>query len=216
MGEDSIEGGVPHVNTNKDSKQTPKLDRISESAIGRRSFDEHLKELEINVQDLKGRVLDIGSGTMEQFAEGAGKHGIEVVSVNPKLAFQADRTQRKHDLEQKRDNKIAEEPIAAIVQELPFKEGSFGTVISLNAAPTWLEPDDYGSAFGEIYRVLKTDGKAYLGPFDKKDYGVIEKALVGIGANYELVDTPESKEILKEHGKIGDWDHKYNIIITKQ
>lgn len=214
MGENPAEMGIQV--TKEEENVSKKLSRATESASGTRSFKDYLDELGIEINDLKGRVLDIGSGSKEQFAQGAAEHGIEIVSLNPKLASQKERKKRKNDIEDGKSDKVIKTPIAAISQHLPFTNETFGTVVSLYAVPTWLEPEDYKVSFGEIHRVLKPDGKAYLGPFDEHNIDAIKRALDENKQNYEIVDTPESEEILKKYGRIGKWDHKFNIVITKR
>lgn len=46
------------------------------------------------------------------------------------------------------------------VQDLPFEEGSFDLVVSRGSMPFW---DDQEKAFEEIWRVLKPEGRAYIG-----------------------------------------------------
>lgn len=144
---------------------------ISMSPLTNRGFNEHLDILGISKKDIRGTVLDLGSGLHERFSRKASRLGIKVVSVNPKLG-------ENPDLRQHPPTKLrwlAKIPllyapssqglsIAATATNLPFKDNSFDTVVSVFAIPMYLQKESYEKAFLEISRVLKPLGKAFLAP----------------------------------------------------
>lgn len=126
------------------------------------SFNEYLQSLGISEDDLRGIVLDIGSGKNEQFSKTAAARGIRVVSLNPRLVIDVQRERVKSPLwgiEWQRRS------VAALAQKLPFRDESFDTIVSHYSIPLWiLGEENIVTALREVVRVLKRGGKAYLGP----------------------------------------------------
>ncbi|OGK31336.1 hypothetical protein A3F29_02805 [Candidatus Roizmanbacteria bacterium RIFCSPHIGHO2_12_FULL_33_9] len=154
-------------------------------------FDEYLKDLGISEADLRGLVLDIGSGKTERFSKTAAKRGISVVSVNPRLVDEVQRERVKSSLDgidwQRRS-------VAALAQNLPFRDESFDTIVSHFAVPLWImEEKDIATALREAVRVLKPGGKAYLGPTKPEYTGearFIQKLDLGNNVLITLEDHP--------------------------
>lgn len=70
-------------------EQEPRVPRMLYNALTTPEFDENLSEYliqnDLEISDLKGKVLDIGSGINETFSKEAAGHGVDVVSLNPNL-----------------------------------------------------------------------------------------------------------------------------------
>lgn len=135
------------------------------ASTANRDFSQYLDILGISKEDLGKRVLDLGSGLQEKFSRQASKLGIEVVSLNPKLAFD------DYDLSREMARRAIEGlpphqglSVAAFATHLPFKDNSFDSVVSVNAIPSYLPREFYGEAFSEMTRILKSAGKAFLAP----------------------------------------------------
>ena len=130
------------------------------------SFEEYCQKLGLPVDEWAGkRVLDIGSGLSELFAEGARKLDINVISQNPVLADNSMVNIRKR-LARDHESTGGGQTVAALAQELPYKDESFDAEVSLFAVPGYLPEyvEQYRKTFNEIIRTLKPGGKAYLFP----------------------------------------------------
>ncbi len=167
----------------------------------------YLEYAQISLDMLQGRVLDLGSGDTELFSREASFYDIDVTSVDPNLVFARNRAfvregqasfygtgfMGRPSVYTTEPTGIAwqEKSVAALAQELPFKDGAFDTVISSGAIPVYLPAADLAIGVSEILRVLSPDGNAYLGPmadFDWESFRIakFEAALIASGANYEL------------------------------
>jgi SAM-dependent methyltransferase len=169
-----------------------------------RSFKEYRTLLNLPEKELKGKfVLDIGAGTTQKFAKQAAKKGIKVVTTNPELTNKFYRLaidQREWWQLRKPERPLS---VAALGQNLPFKNESFDAITSLIAVPHYL-PDDnqvIHQSFQEMLRVLKPGGKAYL-CFNKRE--LIDQELVKLEAagvsviSEELADYPQRQRIILE------------------
>ena len=157
----------------------------SKSGITDREFAYYLGILGISKKDLGKNVLDLGSGTQERFSRQASKLGIKVVSLNPKLALD-DLSVKRDGIDDKglrlvqsaaESRKIVRmdveglpphqgRSVGALATHLPFRDNSFDSVVSVLAIPWHLSRGLYGEAFSEITRVLKSGGKAFMGPIN--------------------------------------------------
>ena len=140
-------------------------------------LETYLNTLGITEQDLKGLVLDLGSGNMERFSREASQIGKVVVSLNPKLVGSNVVSEAKEGegFENGWFSDYIESnvpwqrrSVAAIAQRLPFGNETFDTIVSTAAVPGYLARDDYHAAVDEIVRILKPGGKAYFGPIYEK------------------------------------------------
>ncbi len=145
----------------------------------------------ISVEDIKGKVLDIGSGEYQRFARDL-KHFYkkDVVSIDPKLIYQSNRYNTKIV-----EPGFSPKSIAGIVQELPIRSESIDTIFAA-ASLQLIDPGDYPHALGEIYRVLAPGGKAYILPLfesDKVPYDEKEffNCLESLGITYTAVEKPK-------------------------
>lgn len=134
----------------------------SESGQDLKSYEETLG---FNRKELQGlTVLDLGSGATEKFSRELKQAGIEVnvISLNP------DYTQ-KHARDMAREKSDWQgKSVAAIAQELPFKNQSFDRVLGMNSVTLYSNPRQNSEAtrrwLNEIVRVLKPGGEAKVGP----------------------------------------------------
>ncbi|GEM_PF-3582332 len=154
-------------------------------AIGlNRSLNEHLSELGVDKpEDLGKNVLDIGSGEEERFAGEAKQFGINVVSLNPHLMRDKDRKRVVANPEWQRRS------VAALAQNLPFKENYFDSVVADWSVSHYLEdPSEIKKVLLEIMRVLKPGGKAFIYPLQssrtQEYHGVAKKILDELGIDY--------------------------------
>lgn len=134
------------------------------------TIDEYVNALGLELDKLKGKlVLDIGAGQFLKFArEASADHGVQVISINPELAFstgkffelsKAEAAAEKEEDPQREESigphldkvvdmnagllrryaKESGQPaVAAYVQELPFADKSFDCEVSLNGVPGYL------------------------------------------------------------------------------
>lgn len=198
--EESVKSTPSLDNQGTDLTRLDEKSQLRRETMGRimsdREFKEYIGELGLDIEGLRGKtVLDLGAGETEKFARGAIEQGINVVSVSPMFQEEANREILKEQVPgfwekwkaRFREKLATKDSVAALAQELPFKDNSFDAIVSLYGIPHHL-PDDRGEvykAYGEIIRVLKSGGTAYLSPirgpgnhydeFGKGVYGVLER-----------------------------------------
>lgn len=126
--------------------------------------------------DLGDLVLDLGSGVRDNFARSTQNSNRNVISVNPLLLFCADRywrTAKEFEFYEDGQDLSSEyySTIAAWGHELPFKDNTFDSIVSLYAVPYYVEPDidKYISSIKESVRVLKPGRSFYFGPVKDAD-----------------------------------------------
>lgn len=105
---------------------------------------------------IEGRSLDIGTG--------GGYLGLEVAKASNLSVTLLDNLKEQIEIcNTNIKQESLEEKVVAIlgdVHELPFEDESFDLIISRGSVFFW---EDLGKAFKEIYRVLKSCGKTYIG-----------------------------------------------------
>lgn len=203
----------------------PPLTRVQkaiESNPENRSLEEYLSYFNITTEDLGSTVLDLGSGYQERLAREAEKYGIQVFSVNPMLANEIERRIRDNSIHEdwsKVGMQDVNRTTIAIAQMLPFGDDTFDTVLSLYAVPLFLEENDqeYTKAISETYRVLKPDGKAYLGPISNQRIDLSKTVLESLGIPYSVVDKGvETRKFYEYDGSLQEsTSHNVDVIIHK-
>ena len=167
--------------------------------------------LDLKLEDLANKnILDLGSGESEEFRQGIKRGHIQakVFSVNPLMGPNTPAAKAARSMSQK------ENVVAAIAQELSFKDKSFDLVLSLAGIPLWLSEDDhnYERAFSEIDRVLKNRGVAKLFPIWEKDNPFLEKQLKQLEAEgYEIL----WQDIDEETGKRFSLNSAFSLTLKK-
>ena len=154
------------------------------SPLTYRDFWQYIEYLNIPLGELGDHILDLGSGGDEDFSKGAAAIGKEVVSVNPKLLEERGRGFVK------KDGNWQERSVAALAQNLPFKDNSFDSIVSLFAFPYWVHPTDWKKSLDEIFRVVKPGGKIFLGPMRSSRFNLerFTDLLSNLGVDYDLTD----------------------------
>jgi len=185
-----------------EKKEQPKWSKGTSERDGReRDLETYEGMLGFSKEDLKGKnVLDIGSGEKEVFSkELKDDIGVGVVSVNPDFSME--------DFGKHVKNKPVEErkSLAAIGQELPFKNETFDKVFSLYALTTFASHDaeSIRQWMSEITRVLKPGGEIRLAP-------------IGAYSEEEIRDTKFNK-YLKITDELADagYDIRFELIRNK-
>ena len=188
--ERSDEQSLPGSKNMEGSKELSELEIASLSLTKDRDLAEYEKCLHFTDQDIEGkRVLDLGSGPNVTFAKEVSVKlpGTKVVSLDfdfnraRRSEFglentRGDREESTHDLQREE----------GLFTKLPFRSGSFDVVVSFGAMPLYLDtPDRIREGFQEVVRVLKSGGKAFIGPITYS----------------EVIDTDPSKTIWETHRK---------------
>lgn len=182
---------IPTPPSNKEFDRKESTERALESTYSDASVGLILETADIGIDDIKGKVLDIGSGEYQRFARDL-KHFYkkDVVSIDPKLIYPSTRYNTKIV-----EPSFGPKSVAAIVQEMPIKSESIDTIFA-TASLQLLDPVDYPYALSEIYRVLSPGGKAYIlplfesnkAPYDEKEFF---KCLESLGITYTVVEKPK-------------------------
>ncbi|MEK7608234.1 MAG: hypothetical protein AAB495_01515 [Patescibacteria group bacterium] len=141
-----------------------------------------LTEEELN--DPESIILDLGSGTEQNFAKEARLLGLKstVISMDPRLALN-----EKEDLSMPHSDKEARirgrdnpEPktIAAIGGALPFKDGSIKKIYALYSVPYYLnDKEAIEKNLCEMIRVLSPHGTAKVFPIPPEQERLVGEAL---------------------------------------
>ncbi len=131
---------------------------------GGRDLADYKEFLGFTENELAGKtILDLGSGSKEKLSRQLKEAGVvaNVVSLNP------DYTIPKYRRIINNEEDWQKKSVAALAQSLPFKDGSFDSVLSLEAITMYEDafekPDSAKKWAAEIARVLKPGGEARLG-----------------------------------------------------
>ena len=165
----------------------------------------------------KGKVLDIGAGVYGEFQSRARERypKTDLISVNP--LFGSDRS--REDLQWVKDeigsDNSIQNSVAAIAQQLPFKDESFDLVISHAAIPAHLPQDDiqFKFSFSEAVRVAKKGANIIFAPMSIKHRDSTLKALQDLqvpNLHIEAVEIPVG-EYSSDQGR-ESW---FRITLTK-
>lgn len=158
------------------------------------NFYEGCLEIPITKEFLGERVLDLGSGRIEKFAQEAAKRNVEVYSLNPALTLEKHRERLE-----KVPESIRKRSVAGFAQELPFKSDVFDSVLSMWAIPYYLKYDEeeYENTFKEIIRVLKPGRRAFLIPVldnqRRLTYNALKKIRNEGLADTDMVETTDGR-----------------------
>lgn len=120
-----------------------------------RGFLETKDVLEAGIN--KGLVLEIGSGPDYlglEWLKKTEESSLVGLEISPNMIKVAQKNAREYGFESRVNY------IAGDAHKLPFKDNEFDGVFSCESLHEWAEP---GLIFGEIYRVLKTGAKFFVG-----------------------------------------------------
>ncbi len=170
-----------------DRELTP-YERKAMSNLSNEGLHTYESALGIDVMSLQGPVLDIGTGKDATFAKELllVRPDLQVVSTSVHLGQKASRM--RDGLTEKGDRGVF---VAAEGAKLPFVDGKFKTVISLNASPFYADYDEVVGLVTEVDRVLDESGIGILCPA-VCDGGKRELRLYDLPPQAELRMIPES------------------------
>ena len=126
-----------------------------------RDIDEYVRDLGIRVEDIKGKVLDLGSSNGLAFARSAKEKGIDAQIVSFSPAFKDVSTRKNARMGQDAAGRLM---VAGMGEELPFSDNSFNTVLILHVAQYLNDEERLRRFLFEAVRVLQPGGSAYIGP----------------------------------------------------
>ena|SRR3989344_5502625 len=142
-----------------------KLTTLQSNPPEGRGLKTYEETLGFRISELKGNVLDLGSGRRELFrkeAEAANKN-IKVVSLNP------DYSDEDYRVLQKFAGNTSERSVAGLAEQLPFKDETFDYIFANFSVSVYSDPkqmDKFGHMWvNELNRVLKANGEAIIFPF---------------------------------------------------
>ena len=185
------------------SSYTSWISETSDRQGRERGLETYQDYLGIKKEDLRGKdILDLGSGETERFSRELKAAGIDanVICVNPDYSIERFRKANSAlpDWQKK--------SVAAIAQELPFKDECFDEVFAVYSITVFASPSKIGGNIeatkrwlSEIVRVLKPGGEARIMPlrsFPKseeqiwqEDYGPLLEDLKkqGLDVSVELI-----------------------------
>lgn len=140
-------------------------------------LEEYETKLGFNRKELEGlTVLDLGSGATEKLSRELKESGVNsnIISLNPDYIYEDIRNTATQSGWQGKS-------VAALAQELPFKNESFDAIIGLNSVSIYANishPEALQAWLSEIARVLRSGGKALIGPLGFTYNAEDEKRLV--------------------------------------
>ena len=234
MGIKNIEGNFfEKIFGLKKNQDIPKEPQRSDLAYAKkstfeanRSLDELEKILNFNREELRGKViLDLGASKHAQLDNDLQKNNIDAVVISLSPAYTEE--QKRKELKEKNPKRIY---IAALGDELPFKEESFDVVISSHVLEHLPSRTVFLTIISEIIRVLKKGGSAYIGetfPEAKDEMGTkyssysMELAANDIGLKPEQIEITTEETPNRERyrdlntGHTIGWVNTGRIIIKK-
>lgn len=183
-----------YLGWNRDTIQHPRMPK------GGRTIETYERILGFNRKELENlKVLDLGCEPELKFSEELKKSGIhaDVISLSP------DFSDKKHARWAKAMNPDAK-LVAAIGQELPFKDDSFDRVMGVSIHDHLPNPEAFSKVVLEIIRILKDGGIAYFGPFQMMPFREKDRKFFSEGINEAFQDLMASEDIRKamEEGNI--------------
>lgn len=163
-------------------------------------LEEYEHEFCFSREELKGKtILDLGSGTTDKFAREVKQAGIDakVVSLSPDLHTSYGARSSREKVAP--DWKIR--GVAAIAQQLPFKDNSFDMILGAYSVTYYATTEkDVNAYVREIKRVLKKGGEARLVPVYDNGSGreseLIKKAAEAVNLSFLI---PVDKESAYNH-----------------
>ncbi len=115
------------------------------------------------------KVLDLGSSANQELARQLEPHNIEVISIDPSIAYQNEEDKQKRNYLYPNPHKGL---VAALAKQLPFPDNLFDRIVALNSIPFYSENlETFFLELNETIRVCKINGIIKIGPtvfkFDK-------------------------------------------------
>jgi SAM-dependent methyltransferase len=162
------------MNNDRESFKTWENSRTEKSPGDGRSLEDYLNIFDITPDELNNAtVLDLGSGPLElgtethtlNYTPGDGftefkVDNCKVIAVNPEYAHNRYLRLNAREYKHTDDN---DSSVAAIGQELPFRENFFKFIFAVASVSRYCEPGKYGGVASawvkEGFRVLQSDGK---------------------------------------------------------
>jgi len=189
------------------------FDNNIEKPIISEDVQEQLDNLDLTIEDVTGKILDIGAGEAQFARELKDISDADIVSVD----------------DYKKEN-VVDDIIIADVRELPFEDNSFDRVVSHASIPNvfiGMYSEEFSESskeeiiksiqksFREILRVLKSGSSAVMAPIRIANNYNSEKALAsslekvldeikteGVSVSFDLikeVENPSNKEKSKSY-----------------
>jgi len=160
---------------NSEQKQPVEKQNFRDASLTDRGIDDYIKDLDISEEELKDpnmRILDLGSGIQQELSRQSKERGYEskIVSVDPKLSLSLEKDLSKLEFSGDRLKRIQarknlpDDTLAAVAQDLPFKDNSFDRVFAMWSVPGYIQdPQEIRVVLKEMIRVVKDGGivKAY-------------------------------------------------------
>ncbi len=205
------------------SEKNPQRDKINdpiweEYAPTARGRNEHFEDLDLNIEQLKGKkILDIGSG-LNQFANELRDESLNITSLDPFYALSEEEQKQLYrdrnyedgdrqlgwQIDQLRRGNRASDLVAGRSEALPFQDETFDLIISHYGSPFYAEDaTKIRLFFQEIKRVLKNGGEIRIYPSwirvsNSEKNTALRKSLVDLGADGFQVESKGSALILKK------------------
>ena len=189
-----------------------------------RTLKDYVERFNIDLKDLHGhRVLDLGTGIKNRFAEGLREAGIKakVISLSPDFIYSDIATQSRKSSPEGNQT-------AAIGQHLPFPDETFDNIYALHL---WQHLQSYNAfklVLSEMARTLKKGGKGMIGPyFDIPtedhyfEYYSQDLQIISLLAKYGITpgkeDVSESVEAIKVKDRYANafYVHGYSLVLQK-
>lgn len=163
------------------------LDAASQTTSTARDFATYKRMLGMTDADFTGKVLDVGSGSMQQLAYGTRRLNlpVQVTSVDPRfgLPLVRDLADAGNNVTQRLIGRLYPEKntIAAFADKLPFADNSFDKTISMFSTSRYRHgTSQIFNDLAEMNRVTRPGGEVRVYPIWEEDvprYQTIAKAL---------------------------------------
>jgi SAM-dependent methyltransferase len=153
---------------------TDQMREVEGSLMTERDLNGYMKYLEVTIDEITGwgNILEIGSGTEQNFAKEIKEkgYGSKVISIDPRLALPESEDlggmfPEEHEARLRGRKNPEPNTIAAFAQNLPIASDSVDAILASRSVPLYISSQkDMDSVLSEMCRVLRGGGEIRIYP----------------------------------------------------
>jgi len=153
---------------------TDQMKNVEGALMTERDLSNYMEYLDVTIGEIVrwGKILEIGSGTEQNFAKEIRERGYgnKVISIDPRLALPelidlGGMFPEEHEARLRGRKNPEVNTIAALAQNLPIESGSVDAILASRSVPLYISSqEDMDSVLTEMCRVLKVGGEIRIYP----------------------------------------------------